>query len=229
MRSSVIANMYDQISQTFDVSRVRIWKNVQKFLSQQDKRCVLFDAGCGNGKNSLYAMQKNYEVVAIDISEKLVEIASQKGITVYKKDIFDIDYENIFDKCICIAVIHHIDNIEEQCEAILKLIKSLKYGGKLLISVWSYEKENIFDNSEETDEKYRTFELGNNKIKWTVRTNDIIERDYFIHDYKSFCYLMSCVNKKENISYSISWEKQNWFCEITKLNYHIIEVDSFIV
>lgn len=221
---SDIANQYDKIALRFDTSRTRIWNNVRTFISSTDinNKKNLLDAGCGNGKNALYALSYNYDVTGIDISLKLLEISKQKGLNVYYKNILDLDLYNIFDKCICIAVIHHINSIELQCNAIVNMINSLKDNGELLISVWSYEKNNILniydDNIRKNENDYRDFVIGHNYIDWKLEdSNEIIKRYYYIHDYNSFKLLMEMVNNFINIYYKISWEKQNWFCKICKV------------
>lgn len=212
--SKDIAEQYNIISNLFDASRVRIWNNVRNFLTNTDisQNKLLLDAGCGNGKNSIFALDFNYDVVCIDISEKLLQITSNKGLKVNKMDILDMNYDNVFDKCICIAVIHHINSIELQYKAILNLIRSLKQNGELLISVWSLEKIN-------NDGKYRDFVLGDNYIDWVVdkKNNKIVKRYYYIHNYQSFKSLLEMVQEHVDISFNIYYEKQNWFTHIVKL------------
>ena len=227
-----IAHQYDAISNLFDTSRVRIWNNVKKFITDMkdvsENKKMLLDAGCGNGKNSLYAMERNYEVIGIDISEKLLNISISKGINVKKMDLLNIDFIDTFDKCICIAVIHHINSIELQCKAIINMIRSLKQYGELLISVWSLEKVNTIsfistgliehhDNDNKKD--YRDFTQGHNFVDWIVnkKNNEIVKRYYYIHNYDTFVNLMELVKDHIQIDYEISWEKQNWFCKIIKL------------
>lgn len=220
MNSNIIAEQYNMISKRFDTSRVKIWNNVKNFIQDTDikQKKFLFDAGCGNGKNAIYALSYNYNVHAIDISENLIQISRNKGITVQNKNILDIDYENIFDKCICIAVIHHISSIELQTNAIVNLINSLKIGGQLLISVWSYEKNNIFDVKDNAKNDYRDFVKGDNYIDWVIdkKENVVIKRYYYIHDYVSFKNMMNVVKIYKSIDYKLSWEKQNWFCKIIR-------------
>lgn len=222
--SKNIAEHYDTISDRFDISRVRIWNNVKKFITNTDinKNKLLLDAGCGNGKNSVYALDYNYNIIGIDISTKLLEISQKKGLTVYNKDLLELNYIDLFDKCICIAVIHHINSLDLQCEAIINMINSLKKNRELLISVWSHEKINILENEEEiqkTKKDYRDFVIGHNYIDWIIdkKKNEVSKRYYYIHDYKSFVNLIEMVNNIIKIKYEISWEKQNWFCKIIKI------------
>lgn len=217
--STDIAEQYNVISHLFDASRVRIWNNVRYFLTNTNVHDtkLLLDAGCGNGKNAIFAKQYNYDIVGIDISDKLLEISSKKGLNVSKVDILELQHQNIFDKCICIAVIHHISSIDNQIKAIMNMIRSLKKNGELLVSVWSLEKS--VSNIDNDDNKYRDFVIGDNYIDWVVnkKENQILKRYYYIHNYGTFSDLFNVIQSQIDISFEIFWEKQNWFAHVVKL------------
>ena len=88
--------IYNEISSRFDISRVRIWPCVKKFLDSFDKDSLLLDVGCGNGKNMLYRNDLNFK--GIDYSIKLVEICKNKNLDVIEASMTNIPFENnIFD------------------------------------------------------------------------------------------------------------------------------------
>lgn len=207
--SQRIADQYDIISNEFDTTRQRIWKSVQSFIIENasiNSRSLL-DVGIGNAKNVIFAQTYNYDCIGIDISKNLLEICKNKNIKSFHKDVLDLrntDY-GTFDSIICIAVIHHLENIDTQKLAIRNMIDCLKPGGKLLISVWSKETYDLQDS--------RQFDYGANDVEWKSRKNSSsIKRFYFIHDYESFHTMISDLN----VEFKISWERQNWFCEIMK-------------
>jgi len=210
-----IAQQYDNISKDFDRSRIRIWNAVKEFLPSTKDNLKLLDAGCGNGKNMIYAIDKGYITKGFDISNNLLEISLKKNLDVYYSNILDIENYDNYDKIICIAVIHHINDVNKQKQAILNMINQLVLGGELLISVWSYE---ITLDKERKNNKqlndYRNFTVGHNYFKW----NNKCDRYYYIHDYESFSNLIKEVSCESNISYDITYEKQNWFCKIVKLS-----------
>lgn len=214
-----IEKQYDLISNEFDNTRNRIWGSVQTFLriNQDDKsQKRLLDIGIGNGKNTIFAQNHNYSCVGTDISSNLIDICKKKGIIeVYKKDIMNLqicDYGE-FDCILCIAVIHHLRTIDEQKIAIKNMINCLHKNGKILISVWSYE---IYDNTEKKYKDYRNFQIGANLVKWKSNNIDIqINRFYFIHNFYTFNKMFEDIQKDITFNYSILWEKQNWFCEIS--------------
>lgn len=219
--SKLIADQYDIISDEFDCSRVRIWNKVNQFLTKHNKifKKSLLDAGVGNGKNLIFANNLNYHTLGIDISEKLLQICRKKNIEVHNVDVLDL-YPHMFGKfdiIISIAVIHHLKTIESQIQAIVNMLNCLVNNGHLLISVWSHETIDIF--SEKTEEiECRNFDIGPNIVEWNSKNKQTkIDRFYFIHDFVSFYVMMCQVSEIVPISFAISWEKQNWFCEIHKL------------
>jgi SAM-dependent methyltransferase len=208
-----IAQQYDNISKDFDRSRIRIWNAVKDFLPAIKDNLKLLDAGCGNGKNMIYAINQGYITRGFDISNNLLEISRKKNLDVYYNNILDIN-DDLYDKIICIAVIHHINDVNKQKEAIINLINQLVLRGELLISVWSYEI--ILDKERKNNKQlndYRNFIVGHNFFKW----NNKCDRYYYIHDYNSFSLLIKSVSEECNISYEITYEKQNWFCKIVKI------------
>lgn len=216
-----IGEQYDIISTEFDASRNRIWNTVQLFLTKNsDKESIktLLDVGVGNGKNVLFANKHNYSCIGIDISDKLLEICETKNVTVFKKDVLELDpsFLGTFDIILCIACIHHLENIELQTKAICNMIKCLKPSGKLLLSVWSKELFNNHDTSPPKQKSdYRNFDLGPNLVEWNSKNKELmINRFYFIHNYKSFYDMICRIQDILPISFTIIWEKQNWFCEI---------------
>lgn len=216
-----IEALYDLISIDFDISRVRIWNKVKEFLNDADLSInnKLLDVGTGNSKNYIYAKNLGYHCIGTDISNNLINICINKGLNVYKKDILELkntDYGK-FNKIICIAVIHHLETIELQKLAIINMINCLYDDGELLVSVWSIEKYDVFDDNiniyEKNKKDYRDFTLGANYVDWKYK-KDVIKRFYYIHNYDTFNNIFIELQEILPISYTISWEKQNWFCRI---------------
>jgi SAM-dependent methyltransferase len=217
----MIANQYDLISDEFNDSRVRIWNKVREFFVKHQKSNTqsLLDAGVGNGKNIIFANSLDYYGIGIDISEKLLDICERKGVYAYNLDILDLspDKYGKFEKIISIAVLHHLDSVQSQIQAIVNMLNCLEVDGHLLVSVWSHEITNIFTTTQESIE-CRKFEVGPNLVNWNSKNKKkSTERYYYIHNFVSFYVMMCQVSEIVPISFAISWEKQNWFCEIHKL------------
>ena len=197
---------------------------------------TLLDCGCGNGKNMIYAQSLGYHSEGFDISDNLLDICKNKGLNVYYQDVLNLKANKKYNKIISIAVLHHLQTFEEQIAAIKILCDCLDNNGKLLVSFWSKEKtlEDIKeyrkggqDSQDSQDSKdsqdlivpdvrsksdSRDFVSGPNYVSWKLDRENIIQRFYYIHDYKSIQELA----KNINVKYTISWEQQNWFILFTK-------------
>ena len=49
-----VEEVYDNISESFDNSRNKVWESVKEFLDTQEEYSIGLEIGCGNGKNMLY-------------------------------------------------------------------------------------------------------------------------------------------------------------------------------
>lgn len=191
---------------------------------------TLLDCGCGNGKNMIYAQSLGYHSDGFDISNNLLDICKNKGLNVYYQDVLNLKVNKKYNKIISIAVLHHLQTFEEQVAAIKILCDCLDNNGKLLVSFWSKEKtlddikeyrqdsqdsqdsRGIIANDVRSKSDSRDFVAGPNYVSWKLDRENIIQRFYYIHDYKSIQELA----KNINVKYTISWEQQNWFILFTK-------------
>jgi tRNA (uracil-5-)-methyltransferase TRM9 len=242
VHNKLIASQYNIISKVFDNSRVRIWNNVKQFLIDNGdatdatataRTNTLLDCGCGNGKNMIYAQSLGYYSEGFDISNNLLDICKNKGLNVYYQDVLNLNITKKYNKIISIAVLHHLQTFEEQVAAIKILCDCLDNNGKLLVSFWSKEKtledikeyrqdsqysqgsqdsRGITVNDVRSKSDSRDFVAGPNYVSWKLDRENIIQRFYYIHDYKSIQELA----KNINVKYTISWEQQNWFILFTK-------------
>ena len=229
IHNKLIASQYNIISKVFDNSRVRIWNNVKQFLLDDQARTAntLLGCGCGNGKNMIYAQSLGYHSAGFDNSNNLLDICKNKGLNVYYQDVLNLNITKKYNKIISIAVLHHLQTFEEQVAAIKILCDCLDNNGKLLVSFWSKEKtledikeyridcqdsQGITANDMRSKSDSRDFVQGPNYVSWKLDSENIIQRFYYIHDYKSIQELA----KNINVKYTISWEQQNWFIIFSK-------------
>ena len=105
---------------------------------------LVLDAGCGIGRNTMYAL--NYgaiEAYLFDYESSTVNIArnnlkNYKNVKIFQDSIYEMSKitNSYFDIVMCIGVIHHLAKPQE---AIEKLYEKLSENGKLLIWVYGYE------------------------------------------------------------------------------------------
>lgn len=98
----------------------------------------VLDVGTGTGILIPFLLErvgKGGEVCAVDISEKMIEVAMKKyaasNLTFKNEDILDCDLNTrYYDKVVCYSMFPHF---EDKKKAIEKLRKYLKKNGKLII------------------------------------------------------------------------------------------------
>jgi SAM-dependent methyltransferase len=102
----------------------------------------VLDAGCGMGRNSLFAARWGARrLVAFDHAELAVAAARETlagvpNARVERRDIYDLPYEQAFDLVFCVGVGHHL---EHPRRAVERLVRALRPGGRLV--VWLYGRE----------------------------------------------------------------------------------------
>jgi SAM-dependent methyltransferase len=102
----------------------------------------VLDAGCGMGRNSLWAARWGARsVVAIDEAELALAAARQTlagvpNARVERHSIYALPWRGAFDLVFCVGVIHHL---EEPRRALASLLATLRPGGRLLVWLYGYE------------------------------------------------------------------------------------------
>lgn len=106
----------------------------------------ILDAGCGTGVSTDYLAHLNpgAEIVAIDISKKALDIASERLLRSGAKDIAKVSFENqnlfnmaytdYFDFINSVGVLHHLD---QPAKGLKKLDSLIKKGGILHIFLYA--------------------------------------------------------------------------------------------
>ncbi|WPX08535.1 class I SAM-dependent methyltransferase [Anaerocellum danielii] len=125
------------------------WDSIVHHDPQKVKRIIetaglkegdtVLDVGCGTGVLEDYLLKevgKSGKIIAVDISEKMIEKAKEKfkhasNITFLCADVVSLEFEEYFDVVFCYSVFPHIDDKEK---AIKKFAKMLKKTGKLVIA-----------------------------------------------------------------------------------------------
>ena len=197
---------YNEIAERFDISRVRIWTCVKKFLDSFSSQSFLLDVGCGNGKNMLY--RKDLLFKGIDFSIKLVEICKNKNLDVIESSMTNIPYfDNTFDGIIMIASYHHLSTDTERKSTLDEIYRILKKDGRILIVVWAIEQPN--------DSKFN-FTKSDELVSWTsIKNNKIYYRYYHIYSEGELVKEINKLKPEFIIEYEYL-EKGNWIVCLRK-------------
>ncbi|XP_051134585.1 tRNA (carboxymethyluridine(34)-5-O)-methyltransferase isoform X2 [Andrographis paniculata] len=135
-----VHHVYDAIAPHFSSTRFAKWPKVQGFLNSLPTGSLILDAGCGNGK--YLGLNPNCYFVGCDISSALISICADKGHEVLVADAVNLPYRTGYgDASISIAVLHHLSTESRRKKAVEELIRVVKTGGLVLITVWAREQE----------------------------------------------------------------------------------------
>lgn len=106
-----------------------------RFLSYLPKEAKILDLGCGSGRDSKVFLDLGYQVVAVDGSSEMCQIASKlTGLQVRKLLFNDLDYDDEFDAVWASASLLHVPSSE--VIAVLKIInQAVKSAGHIYLSV----------------------------------------------------------------------------------------------
>ncbi|KAJ6791788.1 alkylated DNA repair protein alkB-like protein 8 [Iris pallida] len=135
-----VHRVYDAIAPHFSATRFAKWPKVADFLNSLHSGSFVLDAGCGNGKYLGFNADCFY--VGCDISPPLVDICAGRGHEVMVADAVNLPYRSNFcDSAISIAVLHHLSTGSRRRKAIEELVRVVRKGGLVLITVWAVEQE----------------------------------------------------------------------------------------
>ncbi|XP_074322653.1 tRNA (carboxymethyluridine(34)-5-O)-methyltransferase isoform X1 [Apium graveolens] len=135
-----VHRVYDAIAPHFSSTRFAKWPKVATFLNSLAPGSLILDAGCGNGK--YLGLTADSFFIGCDISAPLVGICADRGHEVVVADAVNLPYRTGYgDAAISIAVLHHLSTEIRRRKAIDELVRVVKRGGLVLITVWAVEQE----------------------------------------------------------------------------------------
>jgi len=178
-------DLYAKIEHLFDFEDVMdfLWGKYIEELKSLNVRTIL-DIGCGSGGFMLKAKQEGFNVVGIDISKKMIENASKKGLEVYHKDL--CEFEGKFDACVAIFdVINYMD--DEYLKSFFRCVKSvLNDKGYFLFDINTlYGFEEIAQGTLAIEDE-KVFGVLN-----SIFDNDIMKTEITIFEKIENCYKKS--------------------------------------
>ncbi|XP_054788341.1 tRNA (carboxymethyluridine(34)-5-O)-methyltransferase [Prosopis cineraria] len=135
-----VHHVYDAIAPHFSSTRFAKWPKVASFLSSLPSGSLILDAGCGNGK--YLGLNHDCFLIGCDVSPPLIKICADRGHEVLVADAVNLPYRTDFgDAAISIAVLHHLSTENRRRKAIEELVRVVRRGGLVLITVWAVEQE----------------------------------------------------------------------------------------
>lgn len=128
-----IANYYEQI---FPVGAEKI-----KFLMKSNPKTAI-DIACATGEVMKALQEKGVKVLGVDLDEKFVEMAREKGLDARKLNMLDLDeIDEKFDLLYCIGnSIAHLKDYDEIEKFLEKSYDKINLGGRIVIQFINFEK-----------------------------------------------------------------------------------------
>lgn len=160
---------------TVDLDMTKILERFTKLLPESS---TVLDLGCGSGRDSLYFIEKGYDVTSLDGASELCELAQiHIGQDVLCMNYEDIDFKEVFDGVWACASLVHISR--EDMDFILdKITDSLKADGVLYMSFkygeYSGMKDGIYYTEYKTKMIRELINSHNNlELIDIFKTNDV--------------------------------------------------------
>lgn len=193
--------MADDLALGYDEYFNQIIKpEAEKFLSLVPNGGTILDAGCGAGVHSLYFKDSGYQVKAIDLSDKMVEISRKKGIDTELMDLENLNFaKNYFDGIWCHTSLIHLESKNNIVPVLDKFAKILKSRSPLFVALRmgrgeEWENRHNISNSE----RWFLYFEGGEFERYVPNSFQMIKSGITKYrDYKFVNYLF-LLNSKEN-------------------------------
>ncbi len=162
-----VKGVYEKIAEQFNDKRFSQWDWIEKFLNIFDEGSLVYDIGCGAGRNIRNGM------IGVDNCENFLKICHQKKKNAIYGDMTNLPLESDSGLgMICIASFHHLNNQEDRLKALSEFKRVLKQSSRIMISVWSITQGPRIKGHRELK-----FVYGDNMVPWN--SNGVIYQRYY--------------------------------------------------
>lgn len=154
------AYLYDELTQNVEYEK-RCDYILSFFEENGIKLGTVLDLACGTGSMSIPFMKKGYNIIGLDYSEEMLEIASNRlsevgnNFSLLKAKMQEFELSEKADACICcLDSINHLNNIDDVQATFKNVYDSLNNNGLFVFDVNTVYKHNevLADNTFVFDE-----------------------------------------------------------------------------
>lgn len=125
-------NAKEYARDTFSVDMGKLYAFFEKELLAKHR--TILDLGFGSGRDSLYFVNKGYDVYSVDCCESFCELGKNLGLkNIYCMSLLDMELENMFDGIWASASLLHIPSNKLK-EVFVKCFRALKGEGVMYAS-----------------------------------------------------------------------------------------------
>lgn len=179
---------------------------IKKYHLDREK---MLEIGCGEGRDVRYLLNKNYNVLATDISQEAIDYCVRNDITHkdnYKVlDVLSDDSQNKYGFIYSVACLHMLVLDEDRNKYYSYIYNHLEDDGyALILTMGDGIKESISDITKAFDDIKRTHQESNQEIEVATTSCRIVNFDTLLKEVN---------NKFEVIEYGIT-EIENHFDRI---------------
>ena len=155
------AYLYDDLTQNVEYEK-RCDYILSFFEKNGIKSGTVLDLACGTGSMSIPFMKKGYNIIGLDYSEEMLEIASNRlsevgnNFSLLKTKMQEFELPEKADACICcLDSINHLNNIDDVQSTFKNVYDSLNKNGLFVFDVNTVYKHNevLADNTFVFDEE----------------------------------------------------------------------------
>ena len=145
-KSKQASSVYDEIAKPYAKEFSKPSEYIEEFLALLPKNSKILDVGCGVGVDAGFMTSKGFEIIGLDLSKEMLNIARQKfpQIDFRQQDIRELDFPpNSFDGILASCSLIHIP--KKDVSALLeKFHQILKKDGTIYIALQGGKSEEIF-------------------------------------------------------------------------------------
>lgn len=176
---------------------------IDKYLKPGDR---ILEVGAGTGIYSLYYAKKGYQVDALELVDKNVNVMKSKieegmNIKAIQGNALDLSMyqDNTFDVTLSLGPLYHLFKPEEVKKAIDEAIRVTKPGGKIFFAfilfdltmlTWGFRDNNIYDNYGKNKQVSEEFKPNNDEsLIFNMRYYDEVKALMDKFDVKKLHYV----------------------------------------
>ncbi|MDD3477873.1 MAG: class I SAM-dependent methyltransferase [Candidatus Izemoplasmatales bacterium] len=138
--------LYEEFAQHYD-EIFPLDERTFSFLESHMLKGKTLDLGCGTGEYALALSRLGYDVLGIDIDQKMIDVALEKTKKLsllarfLKGNCLDVVYKNQFQNVYCIGnTLVHLDGEIQMRQSLARIYDALKPGGTLILQIVNYDK-----------------------------------------------------------------------------------------